>query len=284
MTTPIDGPSAVTGNRSPSHGADVAAPFSWAPPSTGDIAPPPPVAAGTWAQPPSWQPPVTTKKRMVWPWVVAGSAVAFVVLIIAAIGYAVQRATADQNADYAGAPITSSDVAETGDFLIVSDSGDVAFEGLDEWYDISDTPDITALLAGAPPGATVMGVYFTSDPYTSFSEIPEFVVVLEAKEPNVVGSLDVERLHDEIMTTALTLVEREGDVAWSTGPFDVTTASGLEGFKSQASISLDGLSVIYDWYTFARKDQMVSVQIVYYSGAPSREPAGLILGSLRIDR
>lgn len=221
---------------------------------------------------------------MVWPWVVAGSAVAFVVLIIAAIGYAVQRATADQNADYAGAPITSSDVAETGDFLIVSDSGDVAFEGLDEWYDISDTPDITALLAGAPPGATVMGVYFTSDPYMSFSEIPEFVVVLEAKEPNVVGSLDVERLHDEIMTTALTLVEREGDVAWSTGPFDVTTASGLEGFKSQASISLDGLSVIYDWYTFARKDQMVSVQIVYYNGAPSREPAGLILGSLRIDR
>ena len=282
MTTPTDGPSAVTGDMAPREGADAAVPFSWAAPATGAVAPTP-VPVEAYGPPPSWQPPVVTKKRLVWPWVLAGSVLLLGVLVVFGIGYAIQRASADQNANYTGAAITSADVPATGDFLIVSANGDVAFEGRDEWYDMSEAPDITALLEGAPSGATVMGAYFTSDPYEYSTEFPEFVVVLEAKEPDLVGAINVERLHDDIMTTALTLIEREGEVSWVTGPFDVTTANGLEGFKTQASISLDGFPVIYEWHTFARKDQMVSVQIVYNNGVATREPARLVVDSLRID-
>ena len=283
MTTPPHLPGIPTGAAEHRETADADPPFSWAALATGDLAPPPPVAPEAWGPPPPWQPPLATKKRMVWPWFVAGGAVVFVVLVVGVIGFAIDRATADQNANYAGAPIASSDVPATGDYLIVSTSGEVAFEGRDEWHDISDYPDMAALLAGAPPGATIMAAYFTSDPDVISADVPELVLVLEAKEPNTVTSLNVERLHDEILATALTLVESEADVTWQTGPFEVTTANGLEGFKTQAGITMQGIPVVYDWYTFARKDHMVSVQIVHYDGVSSPEPARLILGSLRID-
>lgn len=283
MTTPPHLPGTPTGAAEHRETADADPPFSWAAPARGDLAPPPPVAPEAWGPPPSWQPPVATKKRVVWPWFVAGGAVVFVVLVVGVIGFAIDRATADQNANYDAEPIAVGDVPEHGDYVIISDNGKVAFDGMDEWYDASAIPGIGDIAGGFPDGATMMGTYFTSDPTVSMVDIPALVLVVEGADPGQVASVDIARTHDEIVKGAMQGAGDLGDPTWQNGPTAVTSAHGLEGFKTEAGFTLEGLDVVVDWYTFARKERVVMIQIASYDGSPAVEPAQLITDSLRID-
>lgn len=254
----------------------VAAPENAAPMG---VPPAPPTGPYAWQSAPATAP----RRRRRWPWFLAGGLVVLAALVSVAVTLVIKAINADQNAHYDAAPIAAGDAPELGDFVVVSDNGKVAFEGLDSWYDASTIPGLQESIGSLPKGATAVGIYFAYDP-TAPSMVPqELVMVMEGSEPGHIGSQDIAELHDEVVAGAMKAASGTTEPTWTYGPFEDTTAHGLDGFKSEANLQLSGLDVVIDWYTYERKGRFVIIQVARYDGKPDTEFGQLITDTLRID-
>lgn len=264
------------------------------PPPYGQAAPPPPPPYGQAAPllpgtawdgpPPSWNP-APVKKRKAWPWVVGivgglvllGGGTAVILGVTGALN-------ADQNDNYVGEPISSSDEPTLGDQLLVSDDGTLAFDINSEWVDASTISDISSLAEGFPRGASIMGAYFTFDPVTAVDGPPTFAVVIEGGDASLVGPVDVRAIHDDFVTGAVESIEAEGLSVTTTEPEAVTTANGLDGFVSTFSGEYQGIPIRSSVYTFGRGKRIVFVEIFSYTTSFDDATAALVTDSLRMDK
>lgn len=261
------------------------------PPPYAQAAPPyaqaaPPLPGTAWdAPPPSWNS-APVKKRKAWPWVVGivGGLVvlggAATVIILGVSG----ALNADQNDNYVGEPIDSSDAPTLGDQLLVSDDGTVAFDIGSEWVDADTLTDISGLEEGFPSGASIMGAYFTFDPITAEDVPPSFVVVVEGGDASFVGPVDVRSIHDDFMSGAVESIEAGGVTITTTEPEAVTTSNGLDGFVSTLSGEYEGIPVRSSVYTFGRGKRIVFVEIFSYTTSFDDATATLVTDSLRMDK
>lgn len=250
------------------------------------VAPPTAPQYATWgAPPPAWNPPAP-RRRKAWPWVV-GSIGVVVVLAVVAVAAALgvnSALNADQNPDYAAAPIAAGDVPTLGDQLLVSDDGALAFEIGREWVDANELTDVPAMLGELPEGGSIMAAYFTFDPALAVDKPPSFVVVIEGAPPDQVGPLNVSSMHTDFMSGALDSIEGVAQDVESAGPDAVTTANGLDGKVSTISCEVQGIPVRSYIYTFARGERVAFIQIFSYTDTYDVFTAELVTDSFRIDK
>ena len=233
--------------------------------------------------PPAWAPPAA--KRKAWPWVVGVLGFLVVAGGAAAVGLGVLGdLTADQNANYDGAPVTMADAPTIGSEVVVSPSGSVAFEIDSGWVPVGSYLDLEAVSASLPPEASFVGAFFTSDPTTARSVVPTLVMVLEGSPEGQVGSVDVDKAHAEFVAGGVQSLASTGLTAVTSEPRSVVTANGLEGQVSDLSLSVDGAEVRAYEFTFARSERVVFVQVMAYTDEFDTAAAALVTDSLRIDK
>lgn len=253
----------------------------------GDPASPPylsPPQTPAWGAPPIWAPP-PPKKRKVWPWVVG---VVGGVALLGGAGTAVAVAVngalhADQNDNYIGSSISSSDEATIGDRVIVSQDGSVAFEAGTEWVDAGDYMDASVFTESLPTETHLMGVYFTSSLATAVDHVPTLVMVIEGEPSSQIGPVSITEAHRGLVAGGLQGLEDASLDPSISEPRGVTTANGLDGLVSDLSVDVQGTPVRAYEYTFVRGKRVVFIQVMAYSDTFDDETSALVTDTLRID-
>lgn len=183
------------------------------------------------------------------------------------------------SSDYTGAPVTRSDVASPGHRSVVSTPETVAAEIPLGWHDVQEYVDIQSAVGELPPGATLLGAWFTGAPAEA-TLIPQMVIVMEmtptASGPGTLG--DIQQQYLAGMRGSLPNLGFGPTRAY-------TTALGLEGERTDATFDIaeEALSGTIAVVTVAHGRRFVVVQWTAYDEPIDEESLDAFMAALRVD-
>ena len=179
--------------------------------------------------------------------------------------------------DYAGAPVTASDVASAGNTEITSSTETVGLEIPQGWVNAADYMDVSGVSAGLPGGMGLVGAWFTGVP--NGTSPPQLVMVLEAASSAAgLGSLS------DFQAQAITGLSTSDGFSGVGATSDVTSTIALEGKRTTATIDVcKGVTATMAIETFGHNRRLALVMWTSYSGPVDEAALQALTDSLRID-
>ena len=230
--------------------------------------------AYAYAPPPQYFPPESASRRRMpwWLWVIIGVVVLIVIAAVVAVLAFVGQQTKGFSPNYTGTPVEASD--EVGD-TVVSDSATVSYNLPPEWVDANDYADFSSVTAGLPPGQTIVGIYFTSEPGTP---TPQLVTVFESSPTaSGIGTLSqtVDGYFGGLRSSGATFTEPV------VGPY--STPNGLEGYVADFPVTVAGTPTEFSAVVVGQGRRVVFVQWISYDGPVDTVARDSFISSLRVD-